>query len=240
VYYPTAKDLGNAKKMPTRVGRALDAEVDKINCSKTLKTPDPKYPLRRRFFLTDPTKTVLKNYFEYRVDQNAVFHEYRILDLGTKNRKKLRKLVNTVIEELPCLKNHGDDLAANHIDTIVAWKSLHGGLQSGKSKLEDGVQTVEWGPVTIPDGHTSFNIRLELVKTISPNGLSQYTLGNPNYKHENFDDVARCLKIAISKSFGSKVAQAFVEQVLCQTCPRGSDQRKGSGLQSPRDHPRRF
>ena len=205
MYYPTAKDLDNAKKMPTGIGRALDADMDIIDRSKTLKTPDPKYPLRQRFFLKNPAETVLTNHFEYKVDQNAVFHEYRILDLGTKNRKKLRKLVKTVIEELPCLKDHGDDLATNHVDTIVAWKSLHGDLQDGKSKLEDGVQTIEWGPFTIPDGFTSFNIRLKLVKTISPSGLSQYALGNPNYEHENFDDIARCLNIAISKSFGSDV-----------------------------------
>lgn len=196
----------NKKQEPEDEGKPWSLPDEMRDRSKTLKIDTAKYPLRQNFFET--TKgAILTNHFEYTVTDNTTFYEYKVLDLETKNRKKLKALITSAIDTWPCLKKNREVIATNSIDTIVSWKSLDSDLseEAEGEDVENEPEAKEWGPFIIPDGKNTLTVRVKRVKIINTHGIKSYAHAHPNYEQENFDDIARCLNIVISKSFNSKV-----------------------------------
>ncbi|KAF2126832.1 Piwi-domain-containing protein [Dothidotthia symphoricarpi CBS 119687] len=211
MYYPSPQSLSEQEQFPTDTGKVWQLPKALENRSAVLNNiQEPKYALRERFFSNQFKKTdegqlpvpkaVLTNHFEYQVTTET-FYEYKVIDLGTKNRKKLKMLFERAITTWPFLRDNQELFATNHIDTIVSWKPLHADLRDGKDL---GGGSAEWTQ-TVPDGNNNVPATFRFVKRIFTDSLRQYAAANPNYEHENFDDVARCLNIVISKSFDSEV-----------------------------------
>jgi eukaryotic translation initiation factor 2C len=158
----------------------------------------PQYPLRASFFKDHSRKEViLTNHFEYGLDTDT-FYEYKIIDLDTKNRKRTRQLIETAITDWTFLKDNQDSFATNYIDTIVSWKPLH-------HDLDQTDQDDEWPQdiVTTRDG--SKRVRFKYVRKFYADTLREYASADPSHANENFEDIARCLNIVISKGFGSQI-----------------------------------
>lgn len=203
MYYPPAiAKLPDNFLKSSNTGKAWTLPSTMQKRTETLKTVDPKFPLRVNFFARKDQLKVLTNHFEYKVVPGTDFYEYKILDLGTKNRKKLKALINNAIANWPFLSVNTASFATNYVDTIVSWMNLHSSLDTDKGAVGHG--NFEWGR-TIVDGTNNLAVRFRYVKTISTHNLVQYATGDPNYEHANFDDIATCLNLVISKSFGNNV-----------------------------------
>jgi hypothetical protein len=198
MHYPSNGLTVNTTTVGT--GKAWKLPASMLHRQQLLAIGEPQYALRTDFFPTVPNKTILTNHFEYAVT-TSVFYQYNILDLGIKNRKKLRALFHSAILTLPFLRQNRDYFATNYIDTIAAWKPLLNHVEDG-SEVAEGTET---GPHNIPIGKSSVMTRFKYVKKIDTTALHQYASADPSYECENFDDIARCLNIVVSKSFGSRV-----------------------------------
>jgi hypothetical protein len=88
MHYPDSQVLDNTE--PFGNGRSWTLPAHMTDRSKVLKLKnDAKYALRVEFFPENSKNKILTNHFEYTLNTDE-FYEYKILDLGTKNRKKLR------------------------------------------------------------------------------------------------------------------------------------------------------
>jgi len=202
MYYPNKEGLGEQDPDPTNTGRAWSPSVELLDRTKTLKIQNPDFALRQNFFDNPAGERILTNHFEYSIDDGTTFYEYKILDLDTKNRKKLRALIKKAIEEWNFLKVNQTSFATNYIDTIVSWKPLHLELEKGEELKDDGIY--EWGR-TITVGDMKQALRFRFVKPIPVHDLTRYAAADSSYENTNFDDIAKCLNLVISKSFNDEV-----------------------------------
>ncbi|KAI4940044.1 uncharacterized protein J4E92_001332 [Alternaria infectoria] len=200
MHYPLPEDLSN--KAPVGDGKAwtLPGDMTDRNNVLTLKE-DSKYPLRSSWFTNADKDVILTNHFEYELSADK-FYEYKILDMGTKNRKKLKVLMQNAINSWPFLNSNQASFATNGMDTIVSWIPLHTDLKDGEA-VDD--HSIEWGSHRIPLGNDFVSTRFKFVKAIDTHGLRRYAAADPNYEHYNFNDIATCLNIVISKSFSTDV-----------------------------------
>jgi hypothetical protein len=166
MHYPDCQDLDNTE--PIGNGRSWALPAHMSDRSKVLKLKnDAKYTLRAEFFPENSKNKILTNHFEYTLNTDE-FYEYEILDLGTKNRKKLGKLMQSAINNWPFLQQNQTSFATNWIDTIIAWKPLYNDLKD-RDNIEG--DAIEWGPHSIPLGNNPVTARFRFVKTINTHGL---------------------------------------------------------------------
>ena len=198
MYYPHRKDLSSDEKKPSDNGKAWSLPKELKNRNELCKKTDAQFAVRQNFFQDSGNKAVLTNHFEYKIDAKTVFYKYRILDLNTKNRKTARTLVEKAIEQWNFLAQNKDSFATNYFDTIVSWKPLHSNLgETNRSEL-DGVK--EWNK-SIKVGDKDMYLRFCFVKHIPIHDFERYAVGDPNYEDLNFEEMAACINLVISKSF---------------------------------------
>jgi hypothetical protein len=203
MYYPKEeRALSEEKQKPTNTGKEWNPPKELLDRTKTLKIQNPEFALRQNFFFNPAGQRVLTNHFEYSVEKDTTFYEYKILDLDTKNRKKLRALVNIAIDEWSFLRVDQTYFATNYIDTIVSWKPLHLKLDEGENLKNDGI--AEWSR-SITVGGMKQALRFRFVKEIPIYNLERYASADPSYETTNFDNIAKCLNLVISKSFTAEV-----------------------------------
>lgn len=112
--------------------------------------------------------------------------------------------MKTAIKEWPFLEKNQEKFATNYIDAIVAWKSLDDLIPNGE-QVKDEPNSIEWGPLRISDGKNTVPVRFKKSRSINTHGIHRYATADPNYEDRNFDDIAWCLNIVISKSFNEQV-----------------------------------
>jgi eukaryotic translation initiation factor 2C len=202
MYYPPPKALTKQDETPANNGKDWSLPQDMTDRTSILTNKEPQFPLRQDFFPIQKSPKILTNHFEYGVESGTIFYEYKILGLVMKDRRKLKALMKNVIQNSDFLSSNESSFATNYIDTIVAWKSLHATLDAG---LHDpGDNSTEWHrSITVGDHQIPFRFRF--VKKIPVHDLEQYAHGDPSYESVNFDDIARCLNLVISKSFSPEV-----------------------------------
>lgn len=84
IFYPNPVGLAKKDKSPADTGYPWHLPKETEDRSTVLNIAAPKYPLRRKFCADDDPGAILTNHFEYTVNKNTIFHEYKILDQGTK------------------------------------------------------------------------------------------------------------------------------------------------------------
>ncbi|CAE7032959.1 Piwi domain containing protein [Pyrenophora teres f. teres] len=202
MYYPHKGNLSQTEKKPNDNGKAwyLHQELrDQISSRQQL---DPQFAIRQNFFPKTGDQKVLTNHFEYEIDADTIFYEYKILDLNMKNRKKARTLIKTAIKDWTFLAQNEDFFATNYFDTIVSWKPLHLNLDEGTYNEDEG--STDWYQ-SIAVGKDNLAVRFRFVKKIPIHNLERYAAGDPSYESVNFDNIAACLNLVISKSFNNQV-----------------------------------
>ncbi|KAJ4370252.1 hypothetical protein N0V86_008989 [Didymella sp. IMI 355093] len=179
-------------------GREGKLPEDMAMRNEPAKISGSQYPFRVSFFKDySGEKVILTNHYEYHLDTDK-FYEYKIIDLDTKNRKRMRQLIETAITHWTFLQGNHDSFATNYIDTIVSWKPLH--LDLGQTD-----QDREWSRYIPTAKDASKPVRFKYVRSFDAGTLREYASANPGHENENFEDIATCLNIVISKSFGSQI-----------------------------------
>ncbi|KAI4917316.1 hypothetical protein J4E90_003823 [Alternaria incomplexa] len=151
--------------------------------------------------ITDAVKTkVTTIFFKIGIDEKTIFYEYQILDLPVgQNKKKLEKLVRTMIDSVDVLRKNKDSLATDNISTIISWKKLH-------DKKDDERFT---GPHKIPDGrrdgtNVERELKLKLLRELDFSKLREYVGGHMDKPHLWDSSVeVKALNILISKSLNT-------------------------------------
>jgi eukaryotic translation initiation factor 2C len=95
-----------------------------LHCIPRNKIPSPNYPVRQEFINLKATNKVLTNHFEYSVAA-GVLYEYKLLNVGSKDKRKTKVVYQKAIKTWDFLKSHKADFVTNNFDSIVAWKNLH-------------------------------------------------------------------------------------------------------------------
>jgi hypothetical protein len=186
-------------------GQALVALAQKV---EALEKQEPmilsQYPLQHGSCkdITDAIQTkVTTNFFEIGIDEKTAFYEYQIVDLPVgQNKKKLEKLVRTMIDRVAILRTSQDYLATDNISTIISWKNLHDQKNPGDFA----------GPHNVPDGRrdgttTDRKLGLKLVRELDFAKLREYVNGHMSNPHLWDSSVeVKALNILISKSLRTK------------------------------------
>jgi len=152
MYYPGPQALN--EHSPVGEGNSWKLPADMQDRSRLLEIErDPSYALRAGFFPNVEKKNIITNHFEYQLNTDT-FYEYTILDLATKNRKKLRALFKSAIDNWTFLQQNEAFFATNYIDKIISWRPLHEELDEiGKDEGDDS-ESLEFGPYNISLGNT--------------------------------------------------------------------------------------
>ena len=216
MYYP--REVQPPSQIPTGNGKAWKLSESMASCENVSKIPDPLFPPRESFF-DDHSKqeVILTNHFEYKLNTDT-FYEYRILDLGTKNRKRMRDLIGSAMTHWSFLQQNMDFIATNYIDTVVSWKPLH---------LDLPENSCEWFHDIPSSNRDPIRARFKFANSFDADKLREYASAQPSYARENFEDIARCLNIVISKSFGNGIHKLssnkfFVKSARAKLFDRGT------------------
>ena len=202
MYYPRKQDLSIADKTPDNNGKPWTLPKGLTDRAGIRDCMGTQFAIRQNFFPNTGDRKVLTNHFEYKIEADTTFYEYKILDLNTSNRKRARAIIKTAIAEWSFLAQNEDFFATNYFDTVVSWKPLHLNLGKGESNVNN--DNTEWGQ-RITVGNSVLAVRFRFVNTIPIHDLERYAAGDPNYENIVFDDIAACLNLVISKSFNTQV-----------------------------------
>ncbi|KAI1516201.1 hypothetical protein A1F97_06134 [Pyrenophora tritici-repentis] len=227
MYYPQKQDLSRTDKQPNKDKDSKDGREwhlpqelrDQINSRRLLES---QFAVRQSFFPKTGDQKVLTNHFEYEVDADTIFYEYKILDLKMKNRKKARAL--------SFLAQNEDSFATNYFDTIVSWKPLHLNLDGGS--YNENEDSTEWGQ-RIAVGETKLSVHFRFAKEITIHNLERYAAGDPSYERVNFDNIATCLNLVISKSFNNQVRKLSANKFFVKSArvPLGTGSEASDSLE---------
>lgn len=161
------------------------------NCKLSLEVKEPLYPLRKAFLKMDSTKPpVLTNHFQYDITVKKLY-EYQILDFNDKDRRKIKEMFTSAIDNTPYLDDNRDKFATNYLDTIVAWEDLQPNLNP-KDTLDLSIPT---------GGDRNLQLRFLYVDSHQIGDLRRYAVGDPNYVTVNATAISKCLNILLSTRF---------------------------------------
>ncbi|KAF2867614.1 hypothetical protein BDV95DRAFT_597829 [Massariosphaeria phaeospora] len=205
MHYPPPSNFNPEESTNNGANWALPKEMH--DRTRIAKLTNPQHPIRKEFFTSK--KTILTNHFDYGLSSDATFYEYQILGLPGSNKKRTKALFKSAIEHWSFLRRNQGQFATNYVDIIVSWKNLHKGITTRRvlSSTGDPAADVIWEELTIPDGNIDLALRFKLIGTLNLSGLQGYAAAKPENEHINFDSVAKCLNMVISKSFDNRVHQ---------------------------------
>lgn len=120
--------------------------------------------------ITDvPRQTILlTNHFKYVLKEKESF-EYKITDIGNKDRRKTKEIYEQTIEQWPSMKCNGNDFATNHYNAIVSWKNLQQTVDKPCYK-DDGASAGLW-KMTLTNDDSPANHDFELVQKIDTDAI---------------------------------------------------------------------
>jgi hypothetical protein len=140
---------------------------------------------------------VLTNFYKIDIDEKTIFYEYDILDLPVMQiKKKLKKLIDSLIECADILKSNKRTFATDYATTIISWKKLHSGEEGsiiGTYNVPDGKED---------DGRTDTRtLRLRYLRTLDFSQIRSYVSGAMNNPHLwNSSIEVKALNMLVSKS----------------------------------------
>jgi hypothetical protein len=151
------------------------------------------------------------NFYKIDVRPGTTLYEYNILDLPVgQNRRKLKKLVDSMIENVDILRKNQGSFATDETSTIISWTKLHTTANS-----EGIIDTYD-----VPEGKRSDGtplsraLRLKYSRDIDLAGLRNYVAHgqeDPNLWDSSVE--VNALNILISKSLdASKVVRLGVNK----------------------------
>jgi hypothetical protein len=96
--YPRFRTLNRADTTPVGIGRTWTVPDALKNAGLELsKIPRPNYPTREKYLDLESKNKVLTNHFEYSVAA-AVFYEYKLNNIGSKDKKRTKEAYQNAIE----------------------------------------------------------------------------------------------------------------------------------------------
>jgi eukaryotic translation initiation factor 2C len=197
--YPSFRPLTAADRTPVGTGRAWSLPDAVRNAGPELnRIKNPSYPTRQAFLDPESKHKVLTNHFEYSVIA-GVLYEYKLLNVGSKDKRRTKEVYQKAIETWDFLKFHKTKFVTNNFDTIIAWENLHQYIPFPPSR-GDGETTGIWNMV-LQDGSNTLTRGVELVRQLDVRALQQYSNADPKYEQESFDAISKCLNLVISKTF---------------------------------------
>ena len=197
--YPDFRNLSIEDKTPNGVGREWKLSEAVKNAKETSGAIEsPTHPIRQNFLDLKPERKVLTNHFEYSVSAD-VFYEYKINNIGSKDKRRTKLVYQKAIESWEFLKSHSTKLVTNNFDSIVAWENLHQHILEGPIR-GDNESTGLW-KMTLQDGTSSLELEFELVRKIDVSDFQRYSNADPQQENQSFDVISRCLNLVISKTF---------------------------------------
>lgn len=180
---------------------------------EALKDPSEAFELRPGFTNPEAQKSLVvrSNHFMVTLDPTKEFYEYEIQGIpDNASRPRKRDLVETMMENLPVLRDQKDDYASDYKKKIVAWKDL---FEHDGNEIPDLVRTL-----TIPsrNNNTGANnsnqvqamiLRLNFVRKLGVGELIDYVKG----RQISFANtgVVDALNILISKGVEDANAQSI-------------------------------
>ncbi|KAI4615118.1 hypothetical protein J4E83_006842 [Alternaria metachromatica] len=135
-----------------------------------------KYPLRTSLRTKPERGEVITNSFQMRINEKAVFAEYRILGIPvSESRAGKKRYMETAIQNVPFLNNNRRNFATDNADTIISWVNLH---QYAGAHVMIGHPTTAVGAiyrlVDIVDRNTTAQLSLEYKRRIDFADLRSY------------------------------------------------------------------
>ncbi|EAT81960.2 hypothetical protein SNOG_10566 [Parastagonospora nodorum SN15] len=145
-----------------------------------------------------PVTQILTNHFNYKISVDKLW-EYKITGISEKRKDKIKRIFLMAIEQWPFLKDHKDSFATNYLDTIVSWKNLHEHIVSEPTE-HAGKPLTLWEKAVV-DGDRTLDLSIRLNREYDISDFSEYAASEPNREGEDFESLARCLNMVVSKSF---------------------------------------
>ncbi|KAI4672821.1 uncharacterized protein J4E78_001324 [Alternaria triticimaculans] len=164
-----------------------------------------KHPVRDAF-RDDKKNSVLTNHFEVDIDTNAKFYEYRITGIpDNEKRATRRRVMKTVMENVPFLKNNQDSFATNYVDTIIAWKDIHSLVTTPKIASHDpnAPHTKdEWRILEVVDRNVTLSLNIRFMGLVDIAAFQSYIASShPDPPAYDPEPVKNALNIIFAKCF---------------------------------------
>jgi eukaryotic translation initiation factor 2C len=194
----------------------------------------PQWPIREAFINDNGKGKVLTNHFVYSLSVKKLY-EYKILDLPEGvSRRKVKNILEKAVQTWPFLQQNQNSFATNNLDTIVSWKPLHEEIDTDPLPVPVSIDEYEhsdyadsseydrptWSGPNITSGRDNVLLRFQFVHELDVQDLTQYSLADPLYERTNFDKIASCLNILISKSLGKDVHKQSANKFFVKTARR--------------------
>jgi eukaryotic translation initiation factor 2C len=166
-----------------------------------------KHPVRDRLN-DDKRHSVLTNHFEVAIDPKAKFYEYRIVGIPESEKRATKKrIMDTVIDNVPFLRNNQASFASDYVDTIIAWKDIHSLVTGPKVGSYDPMiqdSREEWRILEVVDRNVTLYLNLRLIGLVGIEQFQRYIASEhsnpPAYDPE---PAKNALNIIFTKCFGS-------------------------------------
>jgi eukaryotic translation initiation factor 2C len=214
LHYPAERRIEGSALTPTGSGKEWtlpDSIRDRVHSREEKKDiENASHPLRTAFAdlmsktsvgssgKTTPATQILTNHFAYEITTKQLW-EYTITGFPTTRKDKVKSMFLKAIDQWSFLGSHQDSFATNYFDSIVSWKKLHDGIDTGPVKRHG--KTLELWERIISDGDKNLKVCFKLKRTFDIQSFSGYSNSIAEYEKEDFTNVARCLDIIVSKSF---------------------------------------
>ena len=167
----------------------------------------PQFPFRNGSCKTisgSQKAPLLSNFYKIDVDPETKFYEYDIRGLPLiANKRRVKKLIETMISHVPVLYDNKDMLATDHVSTIISWKKLHSSDETdlGSFEIPDGKKD-DGTPLTR-------SLQLRHLRDLDFTRLRNYVSGQSSELHLWDSSVeVKALNILVAKSLdNSKIVQ---------------------------------
>jgi eukaryotic translation initiation factor 2C len=156
------------------------------------------FPPRANFSESD--SQVITNHFEMHLTESTTLYEYKVIStVPTKIKRKLRALMERVIENTDALRLNREHFATDLYDTIVAWEPLDALL--GQPTTGIGDVGSEWHLTDLVDRGDTFKFRLKFERKVDVYGLKRYTQTDPDAHNLDKAVVVNALNVIVFDNF---------------------------------------